>query len=195
MRRFVPGPADWWAGWFGGSSGSAGVDEQASAPRRAFFRSGEVRLALLSLLADGRAHGYDLMKRLEERSGRLYHASAGTVYPVLQQLEDEALVSVETAGGKKVYALTGAGRQWLGDNRQQIDAIWQRAERWHEMGSHLTPDTIAVAVAVGQLATAALRAAKAQPELAERIRAILAHATDEVRASPGHTEGGKEKES
>ena len=51
-----------------------------------------MRLAILSLLADGPRHGYELMKLLQERSGGVYRASAGTIYPTLQQLEDEGLV-------------------------------------------------------------------------------------------------------
>jgi DNA-binding PadR family transcriptional regulator len=174
---------DWWAGWFGGWWGAFPPDDATTGPRRGFFRAGEVRLALLSLLAGGPAHGYDLMKRLEERSGRMYHASAGTVYPVLQQLEDEDLISSATVNGKKVYSLTDAGRQEVDCNEARIDAIWRRAERWQEMGSHITPDTIALAIAVGRLAQAALRSAKRRPELVERIRAILVQAIEQIRAA------------
>lgn len=80
--------------------------------RGRFFGPGEVRLALLSLLSEGERHGYELMKRLEERSEGTYRASAGTIYPTLQQLEDEDLVR-ETASesGKRVYELTDAGRE------------------------------------------------------------------------------------
>jgi hypothetical protein len=75
-------------------------------PGRRFFGQGEVRLAVLSLLEDAPAHGYEIMKRLEERSGGMYKASAGTVYPVLQQLEDEDLVRSEEVQGKRVKART-----------------------------------------------------------------------------------------
>lgn len=65
-----------------------------------FFGPGEVRLALLSLLADEPMHGYQLMRRLEERSGGIYRVSAGTVYPTLQQLEDEGLIISELQDSK-----------------------------------------------------------------------------------------------
>jgi DNA-binding PadR family transcriptional regulator len=78
--------------------------------RARFFGPGEVRLALLSLMSETPMHGYELMKRLEERSGGVYRASAGTVYPTLQQLEDEGLVTSESREGKRVYSLTEAGR-------------------------------------------------------------------------------------
>jgi DNA-binding PadR family transcriptional regulator len=71
--------------------------------RRRFFESGEVRHALLSLIGDGAKHGYELMKEMEARSGGMYRASAGTVYPNLQQLEDEGLVrSAAGQDGKRV---------------------------------------------------------------------------------------------
>ena len=79
-------------------------------PRRGFFRSGEVRLALLSLLAESPGHGYQLMKRLEKRSGGLYQASAGTIYPVLQQLEDEGLVRSHEEDGKRAGVSEGSLR-------------------------------------------------------------------------------------
>ena len=83
-----------------------------------FFGPGEVRLALLSLLTEAPVHGYELMKRLEERSGGVYRASAGTVYPTLQQLEDEGLINSESHEGKKVYRLTDEGeRETRGQRR------------------------------------------------------------------------------
>ena len=99
-----------------------------------FFGPGEVRLALLSMLGEAPMHGYELMKRLEERSGGIYRASAGTVYPTLQQLEDEGLVASETEDGKKIYRLTDAGRHELERNDEAVRAIWRRAQRWQEGG-------------------------------------------------------------
>src|SRR5436309_1137662 len=78
-----------------------------------FFEAGEVRLAILSLLSEGPKHGYQLMKEMKDRSGGAYSASAGSVYPTLQQLEDEGLVEAEMQGGRRVYKLTDEGRQEL----------------------------------------------------------------------------------
>ena len=76
---------------------------------RRFFESGEVRLAILSLLSDGPKHGYQLMKDLEERSGGLYKASAGSIYPTLQQLVDLyrnfSFSALATAGGTRSETL------------------------------------------------------------------------------------------
>src|ERR1700688_4204820 len=66
-----------------------------------FFGPGEIRLALLSMLEAGPKHGYELMKELEAKSGGIYKASAGAIYPALQQLEDEELGPRGRAGGKE----------------------------------------------------------------------------------------------
>src|SRR5215468_359821 len=96
---------DWWA--------IAGRFWNAAAYGRGqrFFEPGEVRLAILSLLAEGSKHGYQLMKEMTERSGGVYRASAGSVYPTLQQLEDEELIASDQQGGRRVYKLTRAGRR------------------------------------------------------------------------------------
>ncbi len=67
-------------------------------------------MALLTALLDGPAHGYEVIRRLEERSGGVWRPSAGSVYPTLQLLEEEGLLSSREDGGKKVYDLTDTGR-------------------------------------------------------------------------------------
>ena len=150
-------------------------------PRRGFFRSGEVRLALLSLLAESPGHGYDLMKRLEQRSGGLYQASAGTVYPVLQQLEDEGLVRGREAAGKKVYQITEAGRAGVQREDERVQRIWRRAGKWREWGCQVGPDTVEVAGAVGRLTRAAFQAATREGERnAEKVLEVLSRARREL---------------
>jgi DNA-binding PadR family transcriptional regulator len=151
-------------------------------PRGAgFFRAGEVRLALLSLLADGPAHGYELMKKLEQRSGGTYQASAGTVYPVLQQLEDEGLATSETVEGKKVYRITDAGRAELTAQAEAVERIWSRARGWEEWGGWLGPETAEIAGAVGRLVKASFRAAaRGGAEGLEAVRDVLDRARREL---------------
>lgn len=74
------------------------------------MRRGDIRRALLGALEDGPAHGYELINRLEERSGGVWRPSPGSVYPTLQMLEDEGLVRSEERQAKRVYELTEAGR-------------------------------------------------------------------------------------
>ena len=73
---------------------------------------GDIRAAILVLLAEEPMHGYQIIQELAERTGGAWRPSPGSVYPTLQQLEDEELVR-ETASdsGKRVYELTDAGRE------------------------------------------------------------------------------------
>jgi DNA-binding PadR family transcriptional regulator len=150
-------------------------------PSRRFFRQGEVRLALLSLLKDEPAHGYELMKRLEERSGGMYRASAGTVYPVLQQLVDEGLVEIQEVDGKKVHHLTDAGREELLLHEEHIERIWTRAHGWKDWGAHMGPETAEVWGSWGKLSKAAFgAAARADFENTEKVMEILDRARKEL---------------
>ncbi|MFI6761560.1 PadR family transcriptional regulator [Micromonospora sp. NPDC050417] len=79
----------------------------------AVFSHGRLRLYLLKLLDDGPRHGYELIRLLEQRFLGLYAPSAGTIYPRLQRLEVEGLVTHTAAGGRKVYEITDAGRAEL----------------------------------------------------------------------------------
>lgn len=94
--------------------------------RGQMFESGELRLVILKLLKEQPRHGYDVIKALEERMAGCYTASAGSVYPTLQLLEDQGLVrSVETEG-KKVYHITPAGEALLEERRSELDDIIDR---------------------------------------------------------------------
>ena len=70
---------------------------------------GDIRAAILALLAEEPMHGYQIMRELNERSGGAWRVSPGSVYPTLSQLEDEELVQAEQQGGKRVFSLTDAG--------------------------------------------------------------------------------------
>jgi DNA-binding PadR family transcriptional regulator len=71
---------------------------------------GDVRSAVLALLAEKPMHGYQIIREIEERSGGSWKPSAGSVYPTLQLLADEGLITAEESNGRKTYALTEAGR-------------------------------------------------------------------------------------
>ncbi|AFR29879.1 putative transcriptional regulator, PadR family domain protein [Arthrobacter sp. Rue61a] len=72
---------------------------------------GELRTAILALLAERPMHGYQIIREIEERSGGSWKPSAGSVYPTLQLLADEGFVSTEESNGRKIYSLTEAGRE------------------------------------------------------------------------------------
>jgi DNA-binding PadR family transcriptional regulator len=87
-------------------------------------RRGDVRLALLLLLAEEPRNGYQLMQEIEDRSGGRWRPSPGSVYPALAQLEDEGLVgAVEREGVGRIFEITDAGRQHLAE-RPDADPPW-----------------------------------------------------------------------
>ncbi len=95
-------------GWAG--SGSRGMHGFLGPGPRA--GRGDIRAAILALLVEGPMHGYQIMGELADRSGGVWRPSPGSVYPTLQQLQDEALVSsVETEGGRRTFELTEEGRR------------------------------------------------------------------------------------
>ena len=93
------------------------------------FAHGQLRLYLLTALADGPKHGYEIIRDLEERFGGLYSPSAGTIYPRLARLEDEGLVVREDEGRKAVYRITDAGRAELSDRAGDVDDLQVDLER------------------------------------------------------------------
>ena len=153
-----------------------------------FFGPGEVRLALLSLLGEGPQHGYELMRQLEERSEGAYQASAGTVYPTLQQLEDEGLARCESRDGRKVYTLTADGERVVEEESDAIARIWRRADEWGDWGFVGDPDAAEIVRPALRLARSAYRAISrthGDPEVVEAVRAVLERAREEIRALQG----------
>ncbi|WP_220206994.1 PadR family transcriptional regulator [Reticulibacter mediterranei] len=85
---------------------------------------GDVRAALLLLLAEQPSHGYHLMQRVSERSGGVWQPSPGSVYPALQLLEDEGLVRVEQSEGRRVFHLTESGQAYVQEHREELTRAW-----------------------------------------------------------------------
>jgi DNA-binding PadR family transcriptional regulator len=71
---------------------------------------GDVRAAVLALLAEKPMHGYQIIHEIEERSNGAWKPSPGSVYPTLQLLADEDLITAEESGGRKTYSLTESGK-------------------------------------------------------------------------------------
>jgi DNA-binding PadR family transcriptional regulator len=94
--------------------------------RRQWFESGDMKYVILKLLKDKPRHGYEVMKELEDQMRGCYSPSPGTVYPTLQWLEDEGLVTSKDVAGKKVYEITDAGQKFLDEHRDVVDDIFER---------------------------------------------------------------------
>jgi DNA-binding PadR family transcriptional regulator len=85
------------------------------------MRRGQVPDLLLTALLDGPAHGYELMDRLEALSGGHWRPSPGSVYPLLQSFEDQGFVERQESQGRRVFALTDAGREQALQRRSDAD--------------------------------------------------------------------------
>ena len=106
--------------------GSGGFGGPSYGHRRR-MRRGDVRAAILVLLAEQPYNGYGLMQEIESRSEGVWRPSPGSVYPALQQLEDEGLVRAEERDGRKLYALTDAGRAYVEERGDALGEPWTAA--------------------------------------------------------------------
>jgi DNA-binding PadR family transcriptional regulator len=102
-------------------------------------RRGDIRTAALLLLAEEPRNGYQIMQQVEERSGGVWRPSPGSVYPALQQLEDEGLIRSEEHDGRSRYVLTDAGRKVVEERGTDTPAPWDEmsgdiSETAHELG-------------------------------------------------------------
>lgn len=101
--------------------------------RGRMFGQGELRLALLALIAENPSHGYELIKAIEEMTGGDYAPSPGAVYPTLQLLEDEGSIEeAEAEGAKKPFAATVQGLEELEDRKDEVKALLRRLGRHGE---------------------------------------------------------------
>lgn len=128
---------------------------------------GDVRAAVIALLAERPMHGYQIITEIADRSGGAWKPSAGSVYPTLQQLADEGLITAEELGGRKTYSLTDAG----------IAASEEAAEKpapWESVGHRSTGQHIALPKAGMELASATAQVARTgSPEQVQAAVAVL----------------------
>ncbi|HXQ29856.1 MAG TPA: PadR family transcriptional regulator [Gemmatimonadales bacterium] len=139
-----------------------------------------MKYVILKLLQEKPRHGYEVMKELEERMRGYYTPSPGTVYPTLQWLEDEGLVTVRDFEGKKVYEITPAGLQFLETHRDVVDDIFDRIR---DLVERVSGGAMAdVNRAVGRVVKAAYRTGWKVPDDAGRRRVadVLTRAAEEL---------------
>jgi len=108
-------------GWGGPPFGAGGF---RGGRGRGRARRGDVRTAVLLLLAEEPRNGYAIMQELEERSGGAWRPSAGSIYPALQLLEDEGLIRSEEVDGRRLLQLTDAGRRLVEQRPADQPAPW-----------------------------------------------------------------------
>jgi len=107
---------------FGGGFGPGFGPGFGRGPRRA--SRGDVRSAILSLLAEAPSNGYGLIKTIAEKTGGAWRPSPGSIYPTLQQLVDEELITALSEGRGTEFTLTDAGRAWVAEHAEEMEAAW-----------------------------------------------------------------------
>ncbi|MFD6097746.1 PadR family transcriptional regulator [Nocardiopsis flavescens] len=167
--QFGPGGPFGGFGPFGGPGGGHGGHRRGG-PRA---RRGDVRTGILMLLAEEPRSGYEIIREGRERSGGAWRPSPGSIYPMLQQLEDEGLiVQEEGEGRRRPYKLTEEGIDHLEERGADLTPPWEAAadayaddrSRYEEIGS-----------LAAQLGAAAFQVAQAgTPEQVDRAKRLLA---------------------
>ncbi|GAA2719104.1 PadR family transcriptional regulator [Cellulomonas aerilata] len=150
-RRFRfegPGPD---AG-FGSRRGPHGYGPGRRGGRGGPRARGDVRAAVLLLLAEQPRHGYELIQEIGERSSGAWTPSPGSVYPTLQALEDEGLVAIERVEGRRVASLTEQGAAYVEEQRGALGEPWTTPGRDHTAALALRRQIRALMEAVGQVA-------------------------------------------
>jgi DNA-binding PadR family transcriptional regulator len=95
-------------------------------------RRGDMTPIILKLLSKEPMHGYQIISRLEEKTHGLWKPSPGSVYPTLQMLEEQDLISSKSEGGKKVYSLTESGKKEAEKVKQEHKAHWENEDSFKQ---------------------------------------------------------------
>lgn len=175
--------------WKRGPFGGPGWGPHRRGSGRA--RRGDVRLALLRLLAEEPRNGYQLIQAIEQRSEGLWRPSPGSVYPTLAQLEDEGLIRSAQTEGARRFEITDAGREQL-DSRADEPAPWESpAEDAESPLTELAPLVIQIGKATFQVASVGDRTQR------DQARALLAdtrRALYRILAEDTHEPEGDQRE-
>ncbi|KUH82682.1 MULTISPECIES: PadR family transcriptional regulator [unclassified Mycobacterium] len=163
---------------FGAGFGPGGLHRGR---RRGRGRRGDVRSAILKLLAERPMHGYEMIQEIAERSQNLWRPSPGSVYPTLQLLVDEGLIeATESDGSKKLFELTNDGHTAA----EKIETA-----PWEEIADNVDPSHVNLQTAVAQLMGAVAQAAFATgEEQQQRIVDIVNNARREIYGILGESE-------
>jgi DNA-binding PadR family transcriptional regulator len=187
-------PGEWSRGRSGFGRGGGGR----------IFGPGDLRLMLLSLIAEKPRHGYELIKEIEQKFGGAYSPSPGSIYPTLTLLEElEQVRASATDGARKLFEITDQGRAYLEANRATLDGVLARmglAAR--HMSGRAWPESVHQAMHTLKHALL-LRPGEWTESEATRVRKILEHAVetisngrsageDDNRAGPGSKESSRD---
>jgi DNA-binding PadR family transcriptional regulator len=160
VKRSVPvaAAASFPPGWGpGGPGGRGGQGRGHGGPRGhgggRRGRRGDVRAAILALLAEKPRHGYEIIGEIGERSGGFWKPSPGSVYPTLQLLADEGLVTMQEDGGKRLFELTDTGRA-AAESQDSVPP-------WEHIAHEVDPNEVNLRKAGATLIAAAIQVSQA----------------------------------
>jgi DNA-binding PadR family transcriptional regulator len=131
------GPPPWVQGLLGWGGQTGSAPPPSGGPRA---RRGDVRLAILSALADAAdrgepVNGYQVIQQIADRSNGTWRPSPGSVYPTIQQLADEGLVETDDERGRKTLRLTAEGGRYVAERADELEAVWAPFERAQQRSS------------------------------------------------------------
>lgn len=188
------GPGGFWGGGPGGPFGGGG-GPWGRGPKA---RRGDVRAAILAVLAEKDSNGYQIIQEIAERSGGVWKPSPGSIYPTLQQLEDEGLVQADQASGRRTFSLTEAGRDYVTEHSDETKAPWDAMNAAAGDDAGLKPLIGQAAAAMWQIMAVGTpeQQAKAKEEvsaLRRRLYAILAEDEGDDSDEPEAGDEGDER--
>lgn len=166
-----PGPGPHWGG-----PGGRGYGRRA--------RRGDVRAAILAILAERPANGYQIIQEIEERSRGGWKPSPGSIYPTLSQLEDEGLVRAGDDSGRRMFELTDRGQEYVANHGDEVSAPWEAFAAAEDEDDELRPLLAQTAAALWQVMGTGTteQQARARDVLADtrrKLYGILADGDDE----------------
>lgn len=152
------------------------------------FAPGDLKLLLLSMLAEQPGHGYDLIRQIEALFDASYSPSPGVIYPTLNFLEEAELISGEVHGSKRLYSITAQGRTRLAEQTVAVDGVRMRIEvSKRALKGHDRPPEIHEAV--GNLRHALhLHSGRWTPEETERVSRLLNDTAKAIASGPHATQ-------
>ncbi len=173
-------------GGFSGRGGDffADFNEMRGGGRRGgsrMFGHGDLKLLLLALIEQQPRHGYELIRIIEDMFHGHYSPSPGAIYPTLTMLEELGYAEVASEqGGRKLYAITAAGRAYLDENREAVDAVTARTEHSARMAAKAAaPEAIRKAMHALKHALL-MRGTDWSKAETQRIAAILDRAASDI---------------
>jgi DNA-binding PadR family transcriptional regulator len=184
-----PGPPDFEPGGHGAPFGfGPGGRGRGRHRGRRGARRGDVRAAVLALLAERPMHGYEIIQQIEERSGGVWRPSPGSIYPSLQLLADEGLVTGDETGGRRLFTLTDAGREEAA-RREGASPFTRERDEDFAVAHRFREEMGQLAMAVWQVAQAGTEAQRTEilgvlADARRRAYQLLADGTSAVPPTP-----------